>query len=78
MKKTRDTKKTIVCPNSAKAIYLRYALDGGRDLVLDFAAQAITNALSMQRNIKDMRLQDFRRPNSALSYIPIRLSAFKL
>ncbi len=26
MKKTRDTKLTIVCPNSAKAIYLRYYL----------------------------------------------------
>ena len=54
------------------------ALDGGRDLVLDFATQAITNALGMQRNIKDIRLQDFRPPNSALSYSPIRLSAFKL
>jgi len=53
------------------------ALDGDRDLVLDFAAQAITNALSMQRNIKDIRLQDFRRPNSALSYSPIRLSAIQ-
>jgi len=53
-------------------------LDRGRDLILDLARQTVANALRMRCHLKNMHLQDFRRPNPALSYSPIGLSTFKL
>ena len=46
------------------------ALDGGRDLILHLARQTVAKALRMQCHLKKMHLQDFRRPNPALSYSP--------